>query len=115
MALELNPVAYAFAEKMIEDGHYRISTMWRESSPSDKKRAALLAQGWDDASKWYLGVDPAAPEGTQERLRYPVGDFKSVHRSGLIAARDAALKDGDTAISDAADELLFLFDRISAC
>lgn len=115
MALELNKDSYAFAEKMIEDGNYRINTMWRESHPSERAQAELLARGWDEARKWYLGVDPSAPEDSQDRLRFPVGDFKNIHRSGLIAARDQAVKDGDTAIGEAADELLFLFDRISAC
>lgn len=115
MALELNAAGAAFAEKMIEDGHYRINTMWREAQPSARAQADLLARGWDEAARWYLAIDPAAPEGSPSRLQYPLGDFKSVHRSGLIAARDAAQKQGDTTIADAAEELLFLFDRISAC
>lgn len=115
MALELNADAVVFAEKMIEDGNYRINTMWRESHPSERAQADLLARGWDEARKWYLGIDPSAPEGSQARLRYPVGDFKSIHRSGLIAARDKAEQQGETDIVEAAEELLFLFDRISAC
>ena len=115
MALELNAAGVVFAEKMIEDGNYRINTMWRESQPSERAQADLLARGWDEASKWYLAMDPDTPEGSPQRLRYPVGDFKNIHRSGLIAARDAARKQGDDTIGDAAEELLFLFDRISAC
>lgn len=115
MALQLNADAVVFAEKMIEDGNYRINTMWRESQPSEKARADLMARGWGEANKWYLGIDPTAPEGSQARLRLPVGDFNNIHRSGLIAARDEAQRQGDDAISEAADELLFLFDRISAC
>ena len=115
MALELNAAGVVFAEKMIEDGNYRINTMWRESQPSERTQADLLARGWDEASKWYLAIDPDAPQGRQASLHYPVGDFKNVHRSGLIAARDAAREQGDDDIADAAEELLFLFDRISAC
>ena len=115
MALELNAAGLVFAEKMIEDGNYRISTMWRESHPSERAQADLLARGWEEAAKWYLALDPGAPQGSQASLHYPVGDFKSIHRSGLIAARDAGRKQGDDTIADAADELLFLFDRISAC
>lgn len=116
MTLRLNSDAVAFAERMIGEGDYRINTVWREAQPSAQAaRAFAREHGPDACRQWYLAEDTDCPPGAPERYQLPIGDFKSVHRSGLIAARDSAAKQQQHEIEDAADELLFFFDRISAC
>ncbi|MFO7320599.1 MAG: hypothetical protein DIU68_002625 [Chloroflexota bacterium] len=116
MTLRLNREAVAFAEQMIGDGNYRINTIWREAQPSPQAVETFVRQhGLDGLRRWYLAEDPDAPEDAPERYQFPIGDFKSVHRSGLIAARDRAASQQQDSIAEAADELLFFFDRISAC
>ena len=116
MSLRVNPEAVAFAEEKIGDGHYRISTLWREAQPSEQAKAQFLADhGYEEYARWFLAEDTAQPEGSPARLQLPIGDFKSVHRNGLVAARDRANKEQLDDVAEAADELLFFFDRISAC
>lgn len=116
MATNLNPAAVELAQQLIEGGDYRINTVWREARPSETAMDDYLDRnGFTALSRWYLGVDASAEPGTKESLRFPVGDYKNVHRSALVIARDEARKHGDDAVADAADELLFFFDRISAC
>ena len=116
MALQLNQVAFKNAEALIEEGKYRINTVWREAQPSDNEASQYFEKvGADDYAKWFLAVDTNAPEGAKDRYKLPVGDFKSVHRSGLLAAKDRAEQNKAGDVSEAVDELIFLFDRISAC
>jgi hypothetical protein len=116
MALKLNDAAFKHAEALIEEGKYRINTVWREAQPSENEEKRFLDQhGWEDYGKWFLAVDNDAAEGSLARYKLPVGDFKSVHRSGLLAAKARADKNSAGDVSEAVDELIFLFDRISAC
>ena len=116
MAVNLNPAAVTLAEQLLEGGDYRINSVWREARPSEAATDDYLdRKGYDSLAQWYLGVDSEAEPGSKESLRFPIGDFKSVHRSGILAARDEANKMGAGAIAEAADELIFYFDRITAC
>lgn len=75
----------------------------------------LHQQGAEEYARWFLAVDPGAPEDSPARYQWPIGDFKSLHRSGLVAARDQAYKHGAPDIAEAADDVLFIFDRLTAC
>jgi hypothetical protein len=116
MAIKLNEGAYQHAEKLIEDGKYRINSIWRDAQPSENGQAKYLeAQGWGAYSKWYLGIDTDSEAGTPQSLRFPIGDFKSVHRTALLIAKTQAEKQNAADVVKAIDDLIFLFDRISAC
>jgi hypothetical protein len=116
MTVVLNNEAYQQAEGLIEQGQYRINSMWRDAQPRPEAIERFQqANGAAGLGLWYLAEDTSQPEDSPTRYRYPVGDFKSVHRSGLLAAKNQAEKEGQTDVVNAVDELLFLFDRISAC
>jgi hypothetical protein len=55
-------------------------------------------------------VDESADEETKERFGFPCGDFRRVHRSGLIAAKQRAAQNNYADIERAADALLTLLD-----
>jgi hypothetical protein len=112
----LNPAAVKLAEHLIEEGDYRINSVWREARPSDASQEDFLDRnGFDLLSQWYLGVDTSAEPGTKASLKFPIGDYKNVHRSAIAAARGEADRAGAGAVAEAADELIFYFDRITAC
>lgn len=114
MAIKVNDAGVEFAEQLLEDGKYRINTVWREAQPSDTKLQGYFEQhGPDEYARWFLGVNPDETD-PKTRYTFPIGDFKSVHRSALNIAKQRA--EGQYAdIADAADELISFFDRISAC
>ncbi len=115
MSLKVNQPALDFAKHLIDEGEYAINTQWSTNEPSPEQATRYLdAHGADDLSKWYLGVELDA-DGTQTRYQLPYGDFKRIHRSGVIAAKRRAVKDDAAEIVRAADELLDLFDRLNAC
>jgi hypothetical protein len=111
MAPRLNNEAVEFARGLIDEGRYRINTVWTVAAPSSAQAETLLsAQGWDAYARWFLVVDEAASQAS-----LPIGDLKSVHRSGLLAAQTAAQKSGQADVAEAAQDLIDWIDRFNAC
>jgi hypothetical protein len=111
MAPRLNTEAVEFARALIDEGRYRINTVWTVAAPSPAQAQTLLnAQGWDAYARWFLVVDDATRDAS-----LPVGDLKSVHRSGLLAAQSAAEKAGQGDVAEAAQDLIDWIDRFNAC
>lgn len=114
--MKLNPVAVEKAKQLLDDGKFRISTPWREVRPSSDLEDRYLSQhGASEYAQWYLALDTDIPEGSKLRYLYPIGDFNAVHRSGLVAAKELAAKHRHSEIEEAADDILFIFDRLTAC
>jgi hypothetical protein len=107
MAIELNPDAVQFARQLIQQGKFRNdSGQWHEHNPdADKENQYLAKHEMADYAKWHLGIDPSKGENTKGRYRFPYGDFKEVHRDGLLAAKERAAQQGYRDIEQAADEL----------
>ncbi len=116
MSLKVNQQALDFAKHLIDEGDYAINTQWIKNEPSpDQADHYLDAHGAEDYAKWYLAVDSDDGKAATERYLFPYGDFKRVHRSGVIAAKQRAAQSDDAEVVRAADELLDLFDRLNAC
>ncbi len=114
--MQLNAEAVKKANALIDEGKFRISTPWRQVQPSSEAETKYAEKnGWQAYGQWYLAINPDAPEGSKERYLLPFGDFNSIHRSGLMAARQEAEKAHNSEIEQAADDLLFIFDRLNAC
>lgn len=114
--MKLNPVGIAHAKSLIDQGQYRLNTPWRTIQPSEAAARKFLDQhGAADYARWYLAVDPAQPADSPEHYLLPLGDFKSIHRSGVVAARDRADREGAVELRQAVEDILDLFDRLNAC
>lgn len=114
--MKLNPAALEKAKALLDEGKYRINTPWREVQPSPAAEDKYVAaNGWEAYGQWYLAVNPQAAEGTKEHYLFPVGDFNSVHRSGIAAAKSRAEKEQNADVAAAAEEILDIFDRMNAC
>ncbi len=108
--MQINHVAVDHARQQVYEGHYRISSNWRESQPSASKAQSYLEQhGTEQYQRWYLAIDGA------DQYVLPTGDFDAVHRSALMVAKDRAVQAGNTELEAAIDDILFLFDRLTAC
>jgi hypothetical protein len=113
--MKLNKVALNHAKSLIRRGKYIHETDWSEDQPSAEEENRFLDKhGWGDYSKWYLGLDTGEKSQTKGHFAFPYGDFKKVHRDGVIAAKQRAAQNDYHAIEQAADELLEMIDEREA-
>ena len=109
--MKLNEAGRRKAKSMIESSHYVLDSSWGEANPSaNEENAFLESHSWAEYGEWHLGIDESAAEETKDRYGFPYGDFRRVHRSGLIAAKQRAAQNDYTDIEQAADTLLTLLD-----
>jgi hypothetical protein len=104
----LNEDAFAFAMHLIEEGHLIADGKgaWRGHRPSaNEENEFIRLHGFGEYAKWHLGIDDHYPENTKQRYKFPYGDFKNVHRCGLLAAKARARQYGYTEIENAAAKL----------
>ncbi|MEQ8671575.1 MAG: hypothetical protein RLP44_23885 [Aggregatilineales bacterium] len=108
----MNSEAVKHAKHLIKNDDYITDTDWSASQPdADEENKELDKQGWGEFSKWYLGIDTDSSKKTKGRWEFPYGDFKKVHRAGVIAAKQRAAQYDHTEIAQAADELLQILDK----
>ena len=107
-SIKLNQNASAFAAQLIKEGHVITDGKgaWSKHRPSaDEENEFIRVHGFGEYAKWHLGIDDRYPENTKSRYRFPYGDFKNVHRCGLLAAKARAHQYGYTEIENAAAKL----------
>ena len=106
--IALNENAFAFAMQLIKEGHFIADSKgaWRGHRPSaNEENEFIRLHGFGEYAKWHLGIDDHYPENTKQRYKFPYGDFKIVHRCGLLAAKARARQYGYTEIENAAAKL----------
>jgi hypothetical protein len=106
--IKLNEDASAFAARLIKEGHVIADGkgVWSKDRPSaEEENQFIRLHGFGEYAKWHLGIDERYGANTKRRYKFPYGDFKNVHRCGLLAARSRARQYGYTEIESAAAEL----------
>ena len=113
MSISLNSTAVTFAKRLIQDGKLKNDEgHWGEHNPgASEENAFLKKHEIEEYGNWHLGLDMSKGEDTKGRYKFPYGDFKTVHRDGLIAAKERAAQQGYRDIENAADELLGLLEK----
>lgn len=107
MAVTLHQKGVDFARQMIQQGRFNSEGDWASNQPSPADGDTYLADhNWDEYGKWFLGINPDANPDTKERYEFPVGNFKQIFRSGVIAAEQRAGQYHHEDIKAAAKELL---------
>ena len=110
----LNEEAVAHARKLIAARQYVLDSDWGEVAPSaDDENAFLKTHPWVEYSTWHLGLTDGATDETKTRYAFVFGDFRRVHRTGLIACVYRASEWRHKAIELAAHDLLQELDRAS--
>lgn len=92
MSVKLNRGAFEHATKLIKEGHVVADQRdaWSEHQPSTEKENAFIRQhGFAEYAKWHLGIDDEGEE-TKGRYKFPYGDFRDVHRCGVLTAESRA-------------------------
>ena len=107
-SIKVNADAFAFAKQLINEGHVIADGKgaWTAHRPSaDEENEFIRLHSFGEYAKWHLGIDERYGANTKRRYKFPYGDFKNVHRCGLLAARSRARQYGYTEIENAAAAL----------
>ena len=93
MSVKLNRNAFAYAKELINEGRFVFDERdaWSEHQPSSEDENEFIqAHGFNEYARWHLGIDDAQDEQTKKSYKFPFGDFKKVHRCGLLSAESRA-------------------------
>jgi hypothetical protein len=83
---QVNKAAVALARRMIDGRQYVLDSDWGAVQPdAEAGNAYLRSHSWEEYAEWHLGLTEGAKDGTKARYAFVYGDFRRVHRSGLIA------------------------------
>jgi hypothetical protein len=113
-SIQLNENALACAAELIKEGRFIADRKgaWTEHRPSaDEENEFIRLHGFAAYAKWHLGIDNRFPEHTKRRYRFPYGDFKNIHRCGLLAVKARARQYGYLEIENAATKLERLIEQ----
>ena len=111
----VNKQAVAHARRLIEARQYVLDSAWGDVQPSaDDANAFLKAHSWDEYALWHLGLTDGATDETKARYAFVYGDFRRLHRMGLIACMYRAAEWRHKEVELAAHELLQVLDKTSA-
>lgn len=111
MDTKLNQAAVDQAKELIKQGKVVLDEHgdWTESKPDPEAENRFLdREGFVAYGRWHLGVKPGEDPEEKGSYSFPYGDFRRVHRSGLIAVEQRAAQYGHREIEAAAKELLGL-------
>lgn len=88
---------------------------WGEVQPDAAAQNTYLERhGWQAYADWHLGLADGARDETTARYAFAFGDFRRVHRTGLIACVYRASEWRHKDIELAAHDLLQHLDRLTA-
>jgi hypothetical protein len=111
----VNEPAVAHARRLIDARQYVLDSDWGEAQPSaEDENAFLKGHSWNEYAEWHLGLTDGATDETKSRYGYVYGDFRRVHRMGLIACQYRAAEWRHKEVELAAHELLQRLDKASA-
>lgn len=110
----VNRRALERARQLIDARQYVLESDWGARQPrADDENRYLRSHSWEDYAAWHLGLTEGASDETKARYAFVYGDFRRVHRSGIIACHYRAAEFRHKDVELAAHELLQRLDRVS--
>jgi hypothetical protein len=110
----VNPAGLEHAIQLIDARQYVLDSQWGDVQPkAEQENAYLEKHSWEEYAGWFLGLTEGATEGTKGRCAFVFGDFRRIHRSGIIACHYRAAEWRHKEIELAAHDLLQRLDAKS--
>jgi hypothetical protein len=110
----VNDRAVANARRLIDARQYVLDSDWGDVQPgASDENAFLESHSWEEYAEWHLGLTEGATDETKARYAFVFGDFRRVHRTGLIACHYRAAEWRHKAVELAAHDLLQRLDKLS--
>jgi hypothetical protein len=111
----VNRPGAAQARKLIKAKQYVLDSEWGDVQPKAASQNAFLKEhSWPEYSAWFLGLTDGAADDTKARYAFVYGDFRRLHRSGLIACLYRAAEWRHKEIERAAYRLLQELDAATS-
>jgi hypothetical protein len=111
----VNPAAVRRSKELIRAHRYVVRSRWGDVQPHAREQNAFLGRhSWDEYAEWHLGLTEGAADETKGRYAFVIGDFRRIHRSGIIACHYRAAEWDHKEIELAAHELLQVLDQARA-
>ena len=83
---QVNDAGVERARALIASRQYVVDSDWGAVQPNAEAGNAYLERhSWEEYAAWHLGLTAGAKDGTKARYAFMFGDFRRIHRSGLIA------------------------------
>jgi hypothetical protein len=112
---EVNPAAVERARQLIDARQYVLNSDWGQAQPrAEQENEYLKNHSWEEYGAWHLGLTVGPSEETKARYAFVYGDFRRVHRSGLIACVYRASEWRHKQVELAAHDLLQHLDSVSS-
>lgn len=110
----VNERGLARARELIDSRQYVLNSVWSEVQPTAADENAYLERhSWEEYAAWHLGLTGGARDETKARYAFVYGDFRRLHRIGLIACMYRAAEWRHKAVELAAHDLLQYLDAVS--
>jgi hypothetical protein len=110
----VNRAAVARAEELIDARQYVLESEWSQVQPAaEAQNAYLKNHSWEEYASWHLGLTEGANDETKARYAFVYGDFRRIHRMGLIACVYRASEWRHKAVELAAHDLLQYLDNVT--
>jgi hypothetical protein len=91
-----------------------LDSNWGDVQPAAAQENKFLeSHSWEDYADWHLGLTEGAADKTKARYAFVYGDFRRLHRTGLIACVYRAAEWRHKEIELAAHDLLQRLDKAS--
>ena len=111
----MNRSGVAQARKLIKAKQYVLKSNWGNVQPKAASENAFLKDhSWQEYPGWFLGLTDGADDETKARYAFVYGDFRRLHRSGLIACVYRAAEWRDKEVEGAAYRLLQELDAATS-
>jgi hypothetical protein len=110
----VNKQAVAHCRRLIDGRQYVLDSDWGEVQPdAAAQNTYLKSHSWEEYAQWHLGLTEGARDETKARYAFVYGDFRRVHRTGLIACVYRAAEWRHKDVELAAHDLLQHLDKTS--
>ena len=110
----VNDAGVARARALIDARQYVLDSDWGDVQPNAEAQNKYLERhSWEDYAAWHLGLTEGANDETKARYAFVYGDFRRIHRSGLIACVYRAAEWRHKGVELAAHDLLQHLDQVS--
>jgi hypothetical protein len=107
----VNPRAVQKAQQLIDARQYVVDSDWGSVQPrAAEQNTYLESHSWAEYEAWHLGLTDGATDETKARYAFVYGDFRRVHRMGIIACLYRAAEWRHKEIELAAHDLLQRLD-----
>ena len=110
----VNPAGVEHTRELIAKRQYVLDSEWGDVQPKAADENAYLEKhSWGEYGAWHLGLTEGANDETKARYGFVCGDFRRLHRMGLVACLYRAAEWRHTEVMQAAYDLLLELDEAS--